>query len=513
MRRQAEDCRDLAVRSGWQVVETATDNSVSAYSGKTRPGFTAVLAAVREGRADTVLCWHLDRLVRLGSDLAALLALRAECPDLAVVPVRGTAIYAADPSGRMTAEILTSVSGFDSAHRAERVARQRRQAAESGRLPAKTYGYNPSNGRPVEPAAGAVRAAYAAFLASQSITTAQAALVAADPGAPASRGAVRGLLTRPAYAGVVAYRGAERIDIAANWEPLIDLADWRRAQAILSRPARRYARHDRGARQRLLTGIASCGRCSAPMSAATHHGGPTGRRRVYVCAATSADHLRRSAEPVEAYVIAVTMVRLGLPDAQATVLPRDPGPGAADFAAQWADLRVRQSTVADALAAGLMTPGDYQRVAADLAADLAAVEDRLAAAQVHPETGAPAPADPAFAVVGTSLAGLRTVLSALTDIALMPVPPGRRPFDPKSVRISWRTDLPDTPAGSGLAAAARPSEAWWEEIQTLVDGGMGQAAEEFVSEHPPPPLSAEQRRALWAALVPAADLAGDAEVE
>lgn len=87
--RQEEDCRDLAQRNGWAVVEAVTDNFVSAYSGKVRPGFAAVLAAVRDGRADTVLCWHLDRLARRGADLAALLDLREVRPGLAVVPVRG----------------------------------------------------------------------------------------------------------------------------------------------------------------------------------------------------------------------------------------------------------------------------------------------------------------------------------------------------------------------------------------------------------------------------------------
>lgn len=511
VRRQEEDCRDLASRNGWRVVEVITDNSVSAYSGKARPGFAAVLAAIREGRADTVVCWHLDRLARRGADLAALLDLRAECPDLAVVPVRGTAIYAADPSGRMTAEILTSVSGFESAHRAERVARQRRQEAESGRLPQRCYGYDPATSQPQEPAATAVRAAFSAFLEAQTITAAQAALTAADPTAAASRNAVRGLLTRAAYAGVVTYRGAERPDVAASWPPLVSVADFRRTQAILSRPARRFNKHNRGARHRLLSGLVICGRCSSPMQASTTAGwGTSPRRRVYACD-QGGEHLRRSAQPVEAFAVALAMARLGLPDAQATVLPRDPAPGAASLAAQWADLRTRRSAVADALATGLMDAGDYQRVAASLAADLAAVEDRLAAAQVEPATGAPLPADPAYALVGLGLGGLRAVIDTLASITLLPVRPGRRPFSRESVRVAWRTALPAEPAQT-LAAAGRPPEEWWEEIQALVDGGVAAEAEAYVSENPPPPLSQDQRRALWAALTPAAATAPDAEL-
>lgn len=514
--RQVEDCRDLAQRNGWEVVAVESDNSVSAYSAKRRPGFQTVLEHVQEGRADTVVCWHLDRLVRKAADLATVLDLRAECPTLAVVPVRGTAIYADDASGRMTAEILTSVSGYESAHKGERVSRARRQAVESGALPTRTYGYGAS-GTPSEPAASAVRAAFAAMLREQTIAAAQRALVAVDSAAPASRTAVRALLTRSTYAGIATYRGSERPDVQARWEPLVSTADYRRVQAILSRPARRYAKHDRGARSALLSGLLLCGRCGEPMTASTQHGGSGGARYpVYTCL-TGRDHLRRKRQEMDAWTVALAMTRLGLPDAQASVLPRDPAPGADDLAARWASLRDKRSEAADLWSAGDLPTIDYQRLSGRLTADLEALEERLAHMQVSPEDGAPLPADPAFALVGVSLAGLRTVISTLLTVTAYPVGrgggPRARPFDPGTVKIEWRTDLPPEPPGSGLAAVHRPSEEWWEEIQVLTDGGMAGAAEALVAEQPPLALSVEQRRALWAALTPAAALAADAEVD
>src|SRR5688500_5358433 len=63
--RQEDDCRALAGRLGWDVVEPIfEDNDVSAYSGKPRPGYRALLAALRAGNADAVICWHTDRLHR-----------------------------------------------------------------------------------------------------------------------------------------------------------------------------------------------------------------------------------------------------------------------------------------------------------------------------------------------------------------------------------------------------------------------------------------------------------------
>lgn len=38
--RQVADCRDLAAAVGWPVAGVYVDNDVSAFSGKTRPGYT-----------------------------------------------------------------------------------------------------------------------------------------------------------------------------------------------------------------------------------------------------------------------------------------------------------------------------------------------------------------------------------------------------------------------------------------------------------------------------------------
>jgi DNA invertase Pin-like site-specific DNA recombinase len=41
--RQRKDCEGLARRLGWQVVTVHTDNDASAYSGKVRTGYRALL--------------------------------------------------------------------------------------------------------------------------------------------------------------------------------------------------------------------------------------------------------------------------------------------------------------------------------------------------------------------------------------------------------------------------------------------------------------------------------------
>src|SRR5690606_9621740 len=64
-------CASYAERQGWTVVGTFTD---AAISGATtlRPGYQALLAAMRAGEVDVVLAWSQDRLSRDLEHVASL---------------------------------------------------------------------------------------------------------------------------------------------------------------------------------------------------------------------------------------------------------------------------------------------------------------------------------------------------------------------------------------------------------------------------------------------------------
>src|SRR5215211_5110793 len=62
--RQASDCRDLALKLRLGEPEVLTDNDLSAYSGKRRPGYQQLKQGLREGRWTALLVWHVDRLCR-----------------------------------------------------------------------------------------------------------------------------------------------------------------------------------------------------------------------------------------------------------------------------------------------------------------------------------------------------------------------------------------------------------------------------------------------------------------
>lgn len=73
MTRQLEDCEALATKLGVSVVGRFDDNDISAFSGKTRPDFENMLAVLKRGEADMIICWHADRLYRSMKDLERLI--------------------------------------------------------------------------------------------------------------------------------------------------------------------------------------------------------------------------------------------------------------------------------------------------------------------------------------------------------------------------------------------------------------------------------------------------------
>ncbi len=69
-------CRARAEREGWRVVGAFTDHAVSGATAL-RPGYQALLAAIRSGEVDIVLTESLDRLSRDQEHIAGSSSRRA----------------------------------------------------------------------------------------------------------------------------------------------------------------------------------------------------------------------------------------------------------------------------------------------------------------------------------------------------------------------------------------------------------------------------------------------------
>src|SRR6476620_6787515 len=124
--RQLEDCLALAQRLGWEVTHRFDDNDLSAFNGKTRPGFEALLDAMKRGEIDGLICWHTDRLYRSMKDLERLIAI-AEANRVQIRTVQSGELDLSTSAGRMMARILGSVARAEGEHKGERQKRANAQ--------------------------------------------------------------------------------------------------------------------------------------------------------------------------------------------------------------------------------------------------------------------------------------------------------------------------------------------------------------------------------------------------
>ena len=243
-----------------------------------------------------------------------------------------------------------------------------------------------------------------------------AGLPAGPDGGPAATGRrgswtadrVRAVLGDPRYAG-----------------ELVDEPTWRAATALLSKPPRHGPA---GSDRALLTAIASCGPCGAPMRSVVVSAGQV----AYQCGDDDRTHLARTSAPIDAHVRLEVLARLDRPGAPDVLAPR----------------RTLDLPALGARSAGLRTRLQHDRSSGDtgLAAQLAEVEDQMvdhAARDVPASLTGADPVDHAWDRLAVSRQ--RGVLLALTErIELHPIPPGRRAGDPdvlrQSVLITWRDD-------------------------------------------------------------------------
>ncbi|GHJ35286.1 recombinase family protein [Streptomyces sp. TS71-3] len=298
--RQEEDCRALCTRLGWEVVAVHTDNDVSAYSGAPRPEWTELLAAVRRGEIDAIAVWHVDRMTRSPRELEDVIDL-ADRHGVELATVSGE-IDLATPTGRMVARMLGAAARHEAEHKAERQKRQRRQAAEAGRIAGggkRPFGYEDDRMTVRSTEAEVIREGVRRVLANESLASIcrdwQARGILSPAGKPWKPSGLRRLLASARISGRREHtpRGSWEStrpllgEIVADgvWPGIISHEDSDRVRRILSDPARRQRVEGTTKRSYLLSGILRCGKpkengepCRWPMNGRPRSGVPR-----YVC--------------------------------------------------------------------------------------------------------------------------------------------------------------------------------------------------------------------------------------
>lgn len=279
--RQEKECRELAERLGWQIVDYYADNGISAYNGKRRrPQYERLKDDLRAGRIDAIVAWHPDRMYRQAKELEAVIDLIAETKSK-VATVQTGDVDLSSPNGRLVARIGASVAQHESEHKGERVRAWHRQRAEAG-FPnggIRPFGFRPDRLTIDETEAALVREAAARRLAGETGFSVVAdwnarglRTVTGKPWTVSSLGAV---LRGPRIAGLREHHGRLHPGV---WPAIVGRDDW---------DALRAMRGTNGHRGRppmyLLTGMARCGACEAKMSTSATGTRANGKTRTIVC--------------------------------------------------------------------------------------------------------------------------------------------------------------------------------------------------------------------------------------
>ncbi|MFJ4785475.1 recombinase family protein [Streptomyces sp. NPDC088794] len=461
--RQEEDCRALAERNGWDVVEVYVDNDVSAYSGKLRKGYRRMLADLDEGTATVVIVWHTDRLTRSIVELEEYIEL-SDRRGIATHTVQAGTIDLATPSGRMTARILGAVARQESEHKGHRVARARQQKAMAGEWAGgiRPFGWGVPTGelkkrvdrktgeevevpeldmsKTVPEEAEVLRHWTDEMLGGGSIhglvRWCAAKGILTTRGNPITHTELRDMLMRPRNAGIAVYKGEEVG--RGQWEPIVDEAKYRAVVAILKDPARRTSR---GTTPRWLGSILfRCGRGDCPHFVyVTQSGG-----RLYPSYRCQTGHGGgRRAEKVDQYVEDVLVERLSRDDAHDLLLPVDDGVDVAGLQAEDARIRQRMQDLGGMFGAGQLELAPFTEGMDTARAQLEGVTRQLArAATVDPLVGLVGAPDVRKAWRALELERKRNVLRALVEVTLKTPRPGRMPdggyFDYDAVVFGWK---------------------------------------------------------------------------
>ncbi|WP_214322055.1 recombinase family protein [Nonomuraea sediminis] len=270
VQRQEEDCRELAVRLDWPVIDIYPDNDLSAYSGKPRPQYERMMADIAAGRINAIISWHNDRLHRSPLELEHFIAL-IEKHSVKVQTVRAGEIDMNTASGRMVARQHGVYARYESEHKSERIRRKIQQLVEDGDVSnggPRPFGYTriyAGDGprRKIlrdeinEAEAAIVRECAERVLSGESVRSVVADLnergIRTSMDNPWSLQALRWLLRSGRIAGLREFH--REVVGKANWPAIIDEDTHRRLRALLQSKGRHPGQ---GPRKYYLTGLVFC---------------------------------------------------------------------------------------------------------------------------------------------------------------------------------------------------------------------------------------------------------------
>lgn len=288
VKRQLADGRGLVKRRGGTVVVEEVDNDISAYTGKRRPGYEALMAAVDRGDLTHIVVWQTSRLWRSRRERAEGIE-RLRKAGVSVIAVRGPDLDMSTAYGRGMAGLIGEFDTMESEVKSERAQRKASELAAEGRIGnggprpfgyRRVYGGGEGKRRKIlrdelDPhEAAIVRECAERFLSGESLRSIVGALnargVTSSTGRPWTGQAMRAMLRSGRIAGLREHQA--QVIGKAVWPPIVDQDTHEllraRLDANIRPPGHRFRVH-------YLSGFVYCSTCAAknlPMRAFPQHG-------------------------------------------------------------------------------------------------------------------------------------------------------------------------------------------------------------------------------------------------
>lgn len=442
--RQQDICEKWAANRGLVIGERFVDNDLSAYSGKPRPGYKAMLAGLRAGRFGGVLVYHTDRLHRHPRELEDYIDL-TEAAGAPTYSATGGEVDLSTPGGRQMARVIGAMSRGESEHKAQRIRDKHEQSAKAGKWRgggAAPFGYRPDPSAPgglrIEPGEARLIRHGVEMLLRRKRSLVKIARVWAATEAGAGRvwnsTTVGQVFRSPRIAGLSVHNGV--IVGKAMWPGILEEEAWRTLQAVLSAPSRRTSASTAG--RHLMAGLIRC-HCGAVMRTGTGPKYKDGTRRSqYKCTGDGCGKAR-IAGPIDDLVAEAVIERLSREDAADLLVP---SVSADEMAAMKRERDGLRKQITDSLAlfkARIIDADELTELRAELNQKLADIEGRLADPGRVDVLGELVEArDPREVWGRYTWRQRRRVVDVLLAVSVREIPKtAARRFDPNSVVLDW----------------------------------------------------------------------------
>lgn len=375
--RQEEDCRKLAKAHGFAVANVFTDNDTSAFSGRVRPAYLALLDGLKAGAASRVYVWAADRLHRRPVELEEYIDV-VKSRGIKTYMVKGGEVDLVSAEGILRAGMLGQIARYESAHKSERIQRKQQEKALKGLWLGGTrpFGWQKGGGdwQIDETEGEAVRKVCNGVVAGRSLGSMveelNAAGITTSRAKPWGYSQIRQMVMRPRNAGLADYQG--EIVGESEFPAIVSEDVWRAACSVLSDPGRRRSQSNKAVH--LLSGIAQC-HCGELVRTASIVGRNREAYKVYRCPAKGRGHVGKRIEAVDAVVN--KMMVAGLAYSKSKPAQESSGVELGELRNEARALRQRLTEAASAHAAGAITIGQLVTITSQIEASLRIAEARM----------------------------------------------------------------------------------------------------------------------------------------